>query len=114
VVVTALLSKMFRVCYRRRKKRNRLCPAADATVGGLVADGWEWSTTFGLCRVAIALAKENNGLDDGLYHLPLQGCGVPYLSNAETATASSPSRSQGGASGCSTLVHTSAVNSGEY
>ena len=63
------------------------CSAADTTVGGLAADGWEWSTTFGLRRAAIALAKENNGLDDGLYHLPLQGCGVPDLSNAETAQA---------------------------
>jgi hypothetical protein len=71
------------------------CPAADATVGGLAADGWEWSTTFGLCRAAIALAKENNGLDDGLYHLPLQGCGVPDLSNAETAQAQLNRRSPG-------------------
>ena len=63
------------------------CSAADTTVEGLAADGWEWSTTFGLRRAAIALAKENNGLDDGLYHLPLQGCGVPDLSNAETAQA---------------------------
>ena len=40
-----------------------------------------------LRRAAIALAKESNGLDDGLYHSPLQGCGVPDLGNAETAQA---------------------------
>eukprot|EP01043_Picozoa_sp_COSAG02_P079643 COSAG02_NODE_18536_length_933_cov_5.962830_1_plen_150_part_00 len=72
------------------------CSAADTTVEGLAADGWEWSTTFGLRRAAIALAKENNGLDDGLYHLPLQGCGVPDLSNAETAQAQLNRRVMGG------------------
>jgi hypothetical protein len=75
-------------------------------------DGSGRLLTFGLRRAAIALAKENNGLDDGLYHSPLQGCGIPDLGNAETAQAQLNRRivhANGGGSGVGVVAHAGSV-----
>ena len=41
-------------------------------------------TCVSACPAAIALAKENDGLTDGLCHSLLKGCGVPNPGAAET------------------------------